>query len=86
MRLNYERKTPDLGRVRGSFRWVLWGSKCNGTSKQGSASECIRPPPAWGPRSVTIRSGATEWYFISTVVFDGSKGPRATVVDTAFLG
>ena len=55
MEFNYERKTPDLGRVRGSFRWVLWGSKFNGTCKQRSASKCIRPPPAWGPRSVYFR-------------------------------
>ena len=44
--IDYEEKSPDLGRVRGSFRWVLWGKKCNGTSKQRSASRCIRPPPA----------------------------------------
>ena len=43
---DYEEKSPDLGRVRGSFRWVLWGRKCNGTSKQRSASRCIRPTPA----------------------------------------
>lgn len=79
------KKNPRFAPASGRFQvatWVMWGSKFNGTGKQRSASKCIRPSPASGPRLVysytaVLRTSSRTQVGVPATKYPGIGGVQA---------